>query len=552
MKKTKKIVGLLLTFVLITGVLGGCSGKENGEAIESETTAEQEGTENQLAESTGEKTVVMGVISPWLSLCHVMWPSKDVQQVFATPVFDTMTALNEKGEVEPRILCSWEANEDQTVITAKIEPKAYWHDGEKVTAQDVVFSAQVQCNPAFAGEKGGMYEYIEGVDDSYNWVNIEDFGVHALDDETVEFVMKYPTSTDDFLSTMYRNGYVIPEHLLGDVPIESLETDAFWENPIGSGPFKFDSYIDGERMEYIKNDDYYLGAANFDRLIIKVVDSSAMLSALKSGDVDVTAYSSLLGANDLDMAAEDDNLNVVVADGFSHDHLLINNQKFTKEQRNALNYLINKEVIAQVAFGPYAAPAVTMFNTNHPYYSEDIAAMEYEFNPEKGVALLEEAGFDFSKTYTIHVQSDQEQRVSAATALQQMFSESGVKCEVVQADMATISAGLNGGECDFAVMGSAASPNNPVGEQFYYWVGGWNQMTDSTMSDMCDKIKKALTYEEKYELCKEYQKIQMEETPMIYLYFRSQTFVVSKRLSNVNAPGFAVKNWKYWTWEVNE
>ena len=67
-------------------------------------------------------------------------------------------------------------------------------------------------------------------------------------------------------------------------------------------------------------------------------------------------------------------------------------------------------MIAKGAFGEYAKPALAMFNKEqgHPFYSPAIEDMAYEYDLEKGVQMLKDAGFDFNKTYTVHVQSDQQ------------------------------------------------------------------------------------------------------------------------------------------------
>lgn len=497
-----------------------------------------------------EKTVTAGVTGIWMSMCHIMWPTKDVQQAFATPMFDQLITISGDGKLEPRLFNSWEINEDNTVVTVKLHPDATWHDGVPVTAEDVVFNTLLSTNPEWDGER--VYYHLAGTDAGEKWTDgPEGVGVKAIDDKTVAFTLRVPMNLETFLKSYYRS-YLVPAHLLKDIPVTELASNEFWEHPVGNGPFMFDSYIDGERFEYVANKDYYLGAPNFDRLIVKVVAASAMLSALKSGDVDVLLYSNVLPANDFEMAKEDDNLVVIANEGFAHDHLLINNKRFDKEQRVALNYIIDKSLLAMAAFGDYAKPAIAMFNKeqNHPFYSSKIEDMAYEYDPEKGAQMLKDSGFDFSKTYTIHVQAEQTARVAAATVLQQLLAAAGVQTEIVQADMATISGKLMGNECDFALMGSAGTPFDPNNEQFYYEVNQWNQLPDDRFIQLYKAIRGALSFEEQYELCEKIQVMQMEDSPMIYLYHKMQTFVYNKRLSNIDTTPFGLKNWKFEQWVV--
>jgi peptide/nickel transport system substrate-binding protein len=536
----KRKLSLILALCMMITFLVSCGPKDGGSE-----------TSDQGNANSGEKVVTAGVIGTWMSMCQMMWPTKDVQQAFTTPMYDQCISISGTGELEPKLFSSWEISDDNTVVTVKINPDANWHDGEPVTAEDVVWTASISANPEWTGER--TFQNLAGLDLTTSvWTDsFDQVGIKAIDDKTVEFTLATPMDLEYFMKMFYRT-YIMPSHLLKDIPLAELESNDFWKNPVGNGPFKFDSYIDGERFEYVANEDYYLGAPDFDRLIVKVVASSAMLSALKSGDVDILLYSNVLTSNDFEMAKEDPNLEVVVNEGFAHDHILINNKRFNQEQRVALNYIVDKSMVAQAAFGEYAKPATAMFNKEqgHPFYNPVVEDYVYDYDLEKGVQMLKDAGFDFNKTYTIHVQSDQQARIAACTVLQQQFQQAGIKLEVVQADMATISAALNNNECDFALMGSAGTPFDPNNEHFYYWIDGWNQLTDPKYDEAFLKIKSAVSFDEQYEISGQIQQWQMEESPMIYLYYKMQTFVYNNRISNVDTSPFGLKNWKFHEWKV--
>lgn len=210
--------------------------QENAAAEAQESSAEQ--SEEPVAQQPaagGEKVVALAATAAWMSMCPLTWVTKDAQIAFSYPVFDTLVNVNANGEITPRLLQSWEQSEDGLKITGKLNPDAKWHDGEKVTANDIVFTYSMLSNPEVEAER--TCRLIAGTDDAGIITDADAFGIKAVDDETVEFTLKQPTTLLNFFYT-FRFALVVPEHCLKDIPAASLTSDSFWENPVGSGPFK--------------------------------------------------------------------------------------------------------------------------------------------------------------------------------------------------------------------------------------------------------------------------------------------------------------------------
>ena len=260
-KKLCRLIALVLTLTLLTA----CGSSSGGSS------------ENEGGTSDGETVVTMGTTTAWESLCPLN-RDIDTQVAFMLPVFDQWVTLNTDGSLTPQLFESWELSEDGTVLTAKINSDAKFHDGEKVKASDVVFTYLLMADPDFDRTMKDYTKYVVGTDETGMCSNPDEFGMRAIDDETLEIEVKQPTTVENFFF-QFRVTLVLPEHLLKDIPAGSIMTDPFWENPVGSGPFKFDSMISGERIEYVANDDYYLGRPDFDRLVIRVIPADNMLSA---------------------------------------------------------------------------------------------------------------------------------------------------------------------------------------------------------------------------------------------------------------------------------
>ena len=208
-------------------------------------------------------------------------------------MYDRLVLNRGDGTNEPRLASSWEVADDKKSITFTINENATWHDGEPVTAEDVAFTAQLVSDPAINSSKRSFLSYFEGVDDSGAELSEDSIGVEVLDGNKVKFNLKQPMDPDILLGVFNKNFFVLPKHILADKTVEEINGPDLWEAPIGSGPFKFGSSIAGEEIQLLCNENYCLGKPDFDKLVIRVVQSANLVAGLMSGDIDILAGSGL-------------------------------------------------------------------------------------------------------------------------------------------------------------------------------------------------------------------------------------------------------------------
>lgn len=542
----------LLAAALAAMMLAGCGG---GEAVS--TTEGGGGVVETAAEAVPEseaagteKVVTMATVQAWNGMSPLSHTNSS-QQIFMSPMYNCLFQINAKGEVENQLGISAEQNEDGTVVTVKLNPDARWHDGEKVTADDVVFTYRIMSNPDI-GLSSGRYTYLfTGTDESGYWNDPEELGVKAIDEETVEFTLK-PEMVTSLENLCYRgigNNMIFPEHCLKDVPAETFVTDSFWDNPVGCGAFKLDNVISGERMEYVANEDYYLGAPDFDRLIIRVIPSANMLSALISGEIDMTALGSELPYTDFEMASQDPNLYTLDMDGFANEHILINNEKLEQNVRKAIDCAIDKEMIVNDVLSGAGRVAISAIVPENPYRLEGIEGNAYD--PERAKELLAEAGWD-GRTLNMMVKSDNMMNQNAAALIQQQLAAVGITIEIETLDFATMTSRMAAGEYDLAIAQSASNPFEPSESRFYFQLVpvGWLRMTDSSWLDLYDAGNNGRTIEERKPYYEELQRRLVDEVPMIFLYHRNAQYYCNKRVTNVTFEDFPFINYKFYEWKV--
>jgi len=172
-----------------------------------------------------------------------------------------------------------EVNEGTQTYTVHLKPNLTWHDGKPLTAKDVVFTYRLIQNP-------DARSFLEG-----SWRGIK---VNAIDNSTVSFTLPNKLSAFPYSLTTG----ILPEHILKDVPAEQLRSNKFnTQNPIGSGPFKFDKVqVSGstdkreERVGLSSFDEYNAGKPKINKFIIKTYKSEdKLVNAYTEKQVDAMA-----------------------------------------------------------------------------------------------------------------------------------------------------------------------------------------------------------------------------------------------------------------------
>ena len=182
-------------------------------------------------------------------------------------IFDGLTAHGKNNAIEARLAERWEINDTATVYTFHLRRDVKWHDGEAFTAQDVKFTYEAIMDPENGSENAANYEDVTSIT--------------IPDDYTVTFTLSAPNYA--FLDYMTMS--ILPEHILAG---KDLQTDEFFRSPIGTGPYKLEKWDAGQAITLRKNDDYFLGAANIETIVFKIVpDDSAKALQLKSGELDL-------------------------------------------------------------------------------------------------------------------------------------------------------------------------------------------------------------------------------------------------------------------------
>ena len=540
----KSVSAALAAMVLLSAC--GSSGSSSG-------TPAASGSGSAPSQSaTGEKTVTIAQTGDWDTFMVMQTTNAGADNVNEL-MFDRLMVINADGTFAPRLAESWEINETSDKITYHLNPNAKWHDGQPVTADDVVYSAQVASSADFNFLRRIRMQYFAGTDDTGMELSPNGIEAKVIDANTVEFTLKTPMDPSIVYALVNRDFFIIPKHLLEGIDDAALVTDAFWQKPVGSGPCIFDSAISGERVEFKANKDYYLGAPDFDRLIFRKVQSSNILAGLMSGEIDALSGNTQVPMQDWQAAQQQENLKTVSVPTFAYQYMAMNTGRdyLPQEVRQAISLAINRDVLIDQLMMGEARKAIGPLPEDHKYFNQALLPIEY--NPEKAAQMIKDAGWDPNRELEMLVSTGNEVREKSAILIQQDLQKVGIKTRIQTLDFPTLLSNAREGKYDLCFIGSAGSvdPSESVPNVTVGYMNNFTQLSDPTIGQTGESGAKELTFEARKPIYDKYQMLLKEQMPMAFLYFTNTLFAHSSRLSNVPVTTTDYNiNKCVWEWKV--
>jgi len=197
-------------------------------------------------------------------------------------IYDTLVRLTDDG-VQFALAESIEPNEDATEWTIRVRGDATFHDGTPVTGSDVVASFALMADPEVSPNYAGFF------------ADIDVAGSRAVDERTAVIALARPRG--DFVDTMLTFASFV---------FKDGATD--WQSPIGSGPYRLESYEPGGTTVLTAYDEHWEGTPTVERLeITTIADPAARLNAVRDGQLDVALRIDPVGA----ASVVDDSVEVV-------------------------------------------------------------------------------------------------------------------------------------------------------------------------------------------------------------------------------------------------
>jgi peptide/nickel transport system substrate-binding protein len=325
-------------------------------------------------------------------------------------VYDTLVMPDENLEMQPALAESWTTSDDQLTWTFKLREGVEFHNGDPFTADDVVYS----------------YNRIidEELSNSYRFSSVEE--VTAVDDQTVEIKVAQPTPNLLALIGGFKGMAIVHQ--------ENVESGDVKQNPIGTGPFAFESFTPGDSIVLTANKDYWGGAPKIGSVKYTFVpEPTVALANVQSGQAHWTDN---LPPQQVETLKESGDVEVGIVPSNDYWYFATNQARepFDDPQvREALAWGIDREAITEAAkFGLATVNQTAIPRSSDWYY--DYAP--YSHDPEKARQLLQDAGVE-NLEMSIMVTNEYPETVTAAQVMADQLSEIGVKLNIRTEDFAT-------------------------------------------------------------------------------------------------------------------
>jgi peptide/nickel transport system substrate-binding protein len=440
-------------------------------------------------------------------------------------LFDRFVRLDPVSyQPAPGLAASWTI--DGLKFTFAIQPNATFSDGTDVTADDVAFTIKGHLAPTTGSARQAKFAVIAGAQEYIDGTATDVSGIKVVDPKTLEITLATPDFP--FLLNL-RYVYVVPKAALDG---KSLTDDAFFQNPVGAGPFIFQSWDTGGDFVATKNATFWeTGKPYLDSFTHRVIaDSQSIVLALQSGDVDGSIYPVPTATEEL---KQNPDLEILVPPFGSPNGWMFNFKNewlAKKEVRKAIAMALNTEQFAADSLLGLGKPGIGPIAPGNWAYDTELQPIPYDIEGAK--ALIAQSDMPEGTEIRFMVNQGNVLREDWLTFTQQALKEIGIEVvpEVIEyatlVDRVTKSRDYDVCGVDFA--GATVDPSD-LYDQFHTGVpGNYFGYSNPELDALLEQGRAELDIEKAKGIYKQVQAIMMDDLPMFFAWYRPFIHVIKK------------------------
>jgi len=438
---------------------------------------------------------------------------------FGIAVFDTLYFNDEKAIPQPRLALSHKLI-NETTWEFPLRKGVVFHNGTPLTAKDVKFSFDRALDPQ---TKTFFFPFISTIKE-----------VKIIDDFTIQIITNGPDPL--LLKRLSFSLFVFPADLFKEKGAE-----AFFRNPVGSGPFKFVSWTRNDRMVLDANEAYWDGAPKVKRVIFRPVPEVATkIAELQTGNADIITNIPPFLVSQVQNSG-----NAVVQSipsgrvMFLYINCLAEGPLKDKRVRQALNYAVDrKAIIDNVLKGSGVQMSV---NLTPLHFGYDPDLKPYPYDPGKAKKLLAEAGYASGLKLVFNSPSGRyilDKEIAQAVA--GMYNAVGIETDMKIHEWGSYTQILTGKRLqDIGFIGWSLVLADADSTFFPYFTpeSAFSYYSTPELKEKILKGRTTLDEKKRIELYKEIQKDIFEEAPLVYLHQQIDHYGVAKRVQGFQVRG---------------
>jgi ABC-type dipeptide transport system, periplasmic component len=501
----KKILALVLAFLLATSLLAGCGGKKEASKESSNTP------------KVGGKLVV-GLAQVPNTLDPVKYTGTyESNIIFA--IFNTLVVYDQTlKEIQPSLATKWTVSDDMTEYTFELRDDVYFQkgkfqDGRKMTAEDVKYSLERSAKKS-AMKRLRMLK-----------------SVTVLDGNKIKVTIDKPNAAFLAVLTDRGNSIVCPEEVEG-------WKDEFGQHPVGTGPFAFASWVKDDNITLARNDKYFGGKPNLDTLVWRFIPNpNMMVNALKTGEIDIATR---ITGPDREVIKKDPNMTMLSTQGLNVTFVGMNMQEgptANPKVREAIACATNTDEIVKAVFKwggatrSYGPVPATSWG-----YNPAVKDLAPKFDLNKAKQLMKEAGYENGFKATIVTPQD-ENRIKLATIMQTQLKEINIDAEVKSMEWGSFSDTVAKGKADLYTLAWSWYPDPDFflyqmfdSRQFGTLANGQKYKNDQVDAMIRQATESSGGQEARTKIYQDIQALIAKDVPRVEVWTLDEVNVIKKRV----------------------
>ncbi|MGE1158135.1 ABC transporter substrate-binding protein [Pantoea agglomerans] len=419
-----------------------------------------------LAGSVNAKTLVFCSEGSPENFNPQLYTSGTSVDASAVPVFNRLVDFTPgTTNLVPSLAERWEISPDGTVYTfrlrknVKFQSNKAFKPSRDFNADDVIFSFMRQMDPKnpYHNVSGGTYSNFESLELSTLIKSID-----RVDDHTVRFTLSHPEAP--FLADLAWYFASIHSAEYADAMLKAGTPEKVDMNPIGTGPFELVQYQKDSRILYKAFPDYWQGKAKLDRLVFSITpDASVRYAKLEKNECQVMPFPN---PADLEKMRANPDITLEQKAGLNTGFLAFNTTKAPTDNvkvRQALAMAINKPAIIDAIFKGTGTVAKNILPPG--VWSADKDLKDYDYDPEKAKALLQQAGVKPGTEIALWAMPVQRPYNPNARRMAEMiqsdWAKVGIKANIVSYEWGEYLKRVRSGEHQAALMGWTTATGDP-------------------------------------------------------------------------------------------